>query len=174
MNKDKEQQLLQIVKNNYQEIAASFAETRRKPLDEKTAILAASVPNGSRVLDAACGNGRLYSAFAGRPLEYLGFDGSQELINLAAKNYPDAKFLTVDLNEIKNDNRILDDYYDYIFFLAAWQHLPGEERRLQVLKDLQAKVKKGGTIIISNWDLQSYPRLRGRFLKNYFLWLLYI
>ena len=120
MDSAKENQLLLLVKDNYRAIAASFDETRHKRLDAETAAQAAAVPDGSAVLDAACGNGRLYGVFSGRPLEYLGFDGSRELISLAADNYPDGDFFEADLDSIGSDRRIPDGHYDFVFFLVTF------------------------------------------------------
>ena len=86
MKNDKQEQLLNIVKNNYEAIAADFDTTRKKALWPLLAEYASLVKSGESVLDVGCGNGRLASAFINKDIEYLGIDNSENLIELAKKN----------------------------------------------------------------------------------------
>ena len=54
------QHLRQLVKDNYEAIAADFDVTRRKKIWPKLAELSELVEGKSRVLDLGCGNGRLF------------------------------------------------------------------------------------------------------------------
>ena len=64
MDKKTEDNLLSVVKENYEEVAHDFAETRKKPLWPELIKLAQRVEAGDRVLDVGCGSGRLITAFA--------------------------------------------------------------------------------------------------------------
>jgi 2-polyprenyl-3-methyl-5-hydroxy-6-metoxy-1,4-benzoquinol methylase len=154
------EKLLALVRDNYQEIAVSFAVTRDKNLGEAISRQAALVPAGARVLDAACGSGRLFQAFSGRDIDYQGFDGSPALITLAQERYPEASFSVADILDVKQDVRFPAGSYDFIFCLAALQHLPGRRRRLEALRGLATKLKSDGRLILSNWNLRSLPKYR--------------
>lgn len=166
MKEKVEEKLLALVRDNYQTIAASFAVTRNKVLDPEINRQASFVPSGARVLDAACGSGRLYPVFLGRNIAYQGFDGSSALIALAKERYPEGDFFVADFYDVDRDERLPEDSYDFIFCLAALQHLPGKRRRLETLRSLAAKLKPGGRLIMSNWDLRSLPKYRFRLWRQ--------
>jgi SAM-dependent methyltransferase len=152
MKKSVQQKILDLVKKNYNEIAFDFDMSRKKKTWPKTEELCLGVKNGDRILDLACGNGRLLESFQGKEIDYLGVDISEELIKLAKNNYPNYIFQAGDLlalNNIVPKNQ----KYDYIFCLAALQHIPGGEARLKVLQDVKLLLADSGTIIISNWNL---------------------
>ena len=59
MNKKTQKELLDIVKQNYEEIADQFSETRKKHLWPELIELTKNIKEGSSILDVGCGNGRL-------------------------------------------------------------------------------------------------------------------
>ncbi|MBI2459383.1 MAG: class I SAM-dependent methyltransferase [Parcubacteria group bacterium] len=87
MDKQTEKYLLNLVKRNYEEIAADFDLTRKKQLWPELLRLTEPVKNGDRVLDVGCGNGRLLEAFGEKKISYLGVDNSEKLIETARKNF---------------------------------------------------------------------------------------
>ena len=152
MKKRVQQKILDLVKKNYNEIASDFDMSRKKKIWPKTEELCLGVKNGGRILDLACGNGRLVESFQGKEIDYLGIDISEELIKLAKNNYPNYIFKVGDLLALKNVVP-KNQKYDYIFCLAALQHIPGKEARIKVLQDAKLLLVDSGTIIISNWNL---------------------
>jgi SAM-dependent methyltransferase len=170
MKKETAKNLLDLVKQNYEEIAADFDVTRRKALWPEIKNLAAAVKPGLRVLDAGCGNGRLLGAFKNKPIEYLGVDSSEKLIKAARKNYPDNKFVVGDILKL---DAIPDDNFDYIFCLAVLQHIPSEKLRRRALEEMRNKLSPDGQIIISVWNLWSSvwgkKRYRRLIFKNWLL-----
>lgn len=157
MNQKKEQELLDLVKKNYSDIAGDFDRTRKKYLWPELSKLASEIKNGSKVLDAGCGNGRLLEALQGKNISYFGFDGSKELISLAKQNYPGEKFLVADIL----DNLFLqNNFYDKIFCIAVIPHIPGRNKRVEVLQSLHKKLAPGGEMIMSFWDLRSQAKYR--------------
>jgi SAM-dependent methyltransferase len=154
MDQATEQNLLNLVKNNYQEIALDFNETRKKPLWPELIKLTGEVKDGDSVLDVGCGNGRLLSAFQGKNIKYIGVDGSEELI----KTYCHPRggedsvpiFLTGDMLEL---NKIPENNFNYIFSIAALHHIPGKDLQIKALKEMKQKLAPNGKIILSVWDL---------------------
>jgi 2-polyprenyl-3-methyl-5-hydroxy-6-metoxy-1,4-benzoquinol methylase len=154
MDKKTEQELLGLVKQNYEQIAAGFNETRRKALWPEIAKLAGEVKYGQDVLDVGCGNGRLREAFKGKPINYLGIDLNQNLIQLAEAN-DERKliFQQFKVGDILELDRLTDKKFNYIFSVAVLHHLPGINTRLEALAQLKNCLKPDGMIIISVWNM---------------------
>ncbi len=157
MKKNVSTKIRNLVKANYNEIAADFDMSRKKYLWPEMERLSQELKEGDKILDAGCGNGRLIESFVNKKIEYLGFDNSSELISLARKTYPDNNFLELDLFDLE---KIPDNYFDYIFLIAVIIHVPGHKNRVKVLKELASKLKPGGKIIISAWDLKSLEKYK--------------
>lgn len=166
MDNQKTQELLNLVKNNYQTIAAEFSITRKKEIWPEIREFAKKINNGDSVLDLGCGNGRLNEALTAKEINYLGVDNSLELIKLAKLNYPDKKFIFGDILDLNN---IANDCYDHIFCLATLQHIPSKELRLKALEQMAIKLNKDGEMVISNWNLWGNKKYRGQLIKNYWL-----
>lgn len=164
MKSEQADKILELVKRNYQEIAASFNISRKKEIWPKIRDFTAVVKDGDSVLDAGCGNGRLIEALKNKKIKYLGLDNSPELIAIAKKNYPTNEFR---LAEILNMDNVPEKNFDYIFCLAVWQHIPSRELRLKFLNSLATKLKSSGQLIISVWDLSCNPKYRRMIRYNY-------
>jgi len=83
---DQVNQILHQTKAIYNAIASDFSNTRNKwwtGLEKLSDYL----PEGGKVLDIGCGNGRLAELFKGKNAEYLGVDNSEELIKIAQQKY---------------------------------------------------------------------------------------
>lgn len=148
----KEKKVLDKVQRGYNSIASDFDNTRKKELWPKIKFFAKGISDGDRVLDLACGNGRLVQAFRDKRVDYIGVDNSEKLLELAKKNYPDYEFKEGDLISIF-DSITRKRKYNYIFCLAALQHIPSKRLRLKVLKDIYELLEGGGKAIISNWNI---------------------
>ena len=72
--------LLNLVKDNYNDIATSFDLTRKKEIWPEVRAQAAVIKEGSKILDVGCGNGRLLEALPKQKIDYLGVDNIRELI----------------------------------------------------------------------------------------------
>lgn len=168
MREEIAKKILKLVKDNYEAIAVDFDLSRKKPLWPILLEMADLVKPGQKVLDAACGNGRLVSAFPNKEIEYWGIDNSSSLLALAEKNYPGKKFLFDDLLSLET---VPNSYFDWIFCIAALHHLPGKERRIRVLSNLKGKLKGDGQLVLSVWRLHEKKHRRARrwtMIKKFF------
>jgi len=191
MDKQTQQNLLDLVKRNYEEIAVDFNTTRKKYLWPELLKLTEVVKDGDKILDVGCGNGRLLEAFSKKKIEYLGVDNSEKLIKAATKNFQFSifnfqtnsnfqfssklqntkyKFQTADILEL---DKIQEKDFNYIFCIAVLHHLPGEDLRLRALGQMKNKLKPasidsargGGKIILTVWNLWSRPKFRKLIFK---------
>lgn len=165
MDQKTTEKLLALVKRNYQEIAADFDVTRRKELWPEMSRLAEEVKDNDYVLDAGCGNGRLLEAWPDKKINYLGFDNSFELIELAQRNYPGREFIVADILSL--DSVAPDRRFDHIFCLAVLPHIPSRELRVAALRQLKNHLKPGGRLIISAWNLWGNKKYRSLIFKSY-------
>ena len=94
MEKEYAQFLCQATKKNYNLIAKDYTRTRAF-IPEDIKELAALAERDDKILDSGCANGRLVEAFQEK-VDYFGVDQSEELISIARKNYPQAKFQAAD------------------------------------------------------------------------------
>jgi 2-polyprenyl-3-methyl-5-hydroxy-6-metoxy-1,4-benzoquinol methylase len=164
MDKETQQKLLNIVKEGYEEIAEDFSETRKKYLWPELVKLAGLVKDGDSVLDAGCGNGRLVEALKNKQVDYLGVDNSEKLISLARGKYgsQNFKFLVGDILEL---DKKIDKKFDFIFCIAVLHHIPGNDLRVKALEQLKSKIKPGGKIILTVWNLWNLPKFKKLIFK---------
>ena len=169
MNKDKQKEILKIVRQNYEEIAESFDETREKPLWPPLVEFLKEVKGGEKVLDAGCGNGRLLRALGTKKIKYFGTDLSENLIKICREKYPDNNFSVADILNLG----ILAEYdFDWVFSIAVLHHLPGLDLQVAALKQLKNKVKADGRIVLTVWNMWSEDRFKKMLWKFFLLKLI--
>lgn len=171
MDEKTKQQLLELVKKNYEEIAEEYDQTRRKtttPLWQKVGEYARKVKPGNRVLDIGCGNGKLLE-FLPTKIDYLGVDTSKKIIEIAASRFPEREFKAADILTLQNLN---ETDFDHIFCVAVIHHLPGRDLRVQALQNMAGKMKPNGKMIITAWNLWAQKKFRKLLLKNILLRLI--
>jgi len=167
MRKQKQQEILALVKNNYQEISKHFSQTREQRMWTEIVDIAKKIPPASKVLDVGCGNGRLGKELKG-DVDYLGVDSSSNLIDIAKKKYKyneNYKFHVLDIFELDK----LKEKYDYIFLVAVIQHIPSKELRVKVLNKIKSALKENGEIIISVWNLVDNKKYKKQLKKSKYL-----
>lgn len=159
--------LLELNRKFYSQFSADFSATRsseRFNIEPFRKFLA----NDIRLLDAGCGNGRLASALenASFSLDYVGIDGSSELVAFAQKKNATlrnvrAQFRVVDLTLPRWSESLRDaPPFDVIVSLAVLHHIPSFELRANVLREIRALLKPRGIIVMSNWQFLNDERLR--------------
>jgi len=160
-------QLIALNREFYSQFSADFSDTRsseRFNIEPFRKYLA----NDIRLLDAGCGNGRLSGTLerAGYTLDYVGVDGSAELISFAQKKSATlrnarAQFRVVDLATPRWSETLRDaSPFDVIVSLAVLHHIPSFELRAQVLREIRALMKPNGIFVMSNWQFLNNARLR--------------
>jgi len=157
MDKQTQNELLAIVRRNYEEIADEFQATREKPLWPELVNLARIAKDGDRVLDIGCGNGRLLQALLLKKIYYLGLDQNQALLDFARRKYPDKIFRVGDILRL---GEVPEMNFDLVFVVAVLHHLPGSDLQTAALRQLKNKIKPNGRIIILVWNLRAQKKFR--------------
>ncbi|HBI17204.1 MAG: hypothetical protein UR60_C0036G0019 [Candidatus Moranbacteria bacterium GW2011_GWF2_34_56] len=155
----KEELVKKILKDTevgYDLICEKFSQTRSR-FWRGLGFISKFAKKNSNILDFGCGNGRLVEIFIDKDIKYVGVDVSEGLINLAKKNVAglrksrDIQFLKIE-SEFKK-LPFPSDFFDSIYSIAVFHHLPSNELRLNVASELYRLVKKDGFVIITVWDL---------------------
>lgn len=171
MDRDTQQQLLKIVKQNYKEVAEDYNRTRRKrsdPLRQKLREYAHQVKQEDKILDVGCGNARLLELLP-EGVDYLGVDSSESLINISKKRFPQYTFQVVDVLEL---DRLKEKGFNYVFCIAVLHHLPGRDLRIRSLRQIRDKLSPEGKIVISVWNLWAQKKMRKRIVRFFLLKML--
>ncbi len=143
-------------RQDYNRIARHFSVTRNRLWPELNQFKNL-VANRQNILDWGCGNGHLLEFFKGKDIKYFGVDISDSLINVAGELYRnDVKNgLAQFFNTWNEDKNFDDNFFDLVFMVASFHHLPDEKNRLEVLKKIYREMKIGGKLIITVWNLKS-------------------
>ena len=148
--------IIQKTREDYNKIAKHFSGTRYDTWPELEQFKP-YLRDGQRILDWGCGNGRLLLIMKDKQLEYFGVDQASALINIAKKKFADevksgkAKFFSTAFKEKKFN----DDFFDLVFMIASFFHLPDKKTRLKLLKKTYAELKPGGELLMTVWNLGS-------------------
>ena len=154
MNQKYARELFNKTKKDFDRIADQFSESRKNlwpELDE----LKKYIKETERVLDLGCGNGRLFDFFKDKKVTYIGIDSSSKLISKAKEKYGNY-FKTADILSLPFSN----NYFDSIWSIAVFHHIPSKELRLEALKEIRRVLKKDGKVIITCWNLYQVRYLK--------------
>lgn len=150
--------IIQKTREDYNKIAKYFSDTRYDTwfeLEQFKKLI--KDKDGQNILDWGCGNGRLIFLLPGKNVKYFGIDQSEELIKIAKKKFSrevktgKAKFFCT----AKQRKIFPPSFFDLVFMIAFFHHLPDKTSRLEVLAQAYKEMKKGGKIIITVWNLGS-------------------
>ncbi|XP_057974705.1 tRNA (carboxymethyluridine(34)-5-O)-methyltransferase isoform X2 [Malania oleifera] len=133
----------------YDAIARHFSSTRFAKWP-KVATFLKSLPVGSLVLDAGCGNGKYLglnpSCF------FIGCDISPQLVNICADR--EHEVLVADAVNLPYRT----GFGDAAISIAVLHHLSTENRRKKAIHELVRVVKKGGLVLITVWAVEQEDR----------------
>jgi ubiquinone/menaquinone biosynthesis C-methylase UbiE len=154
MKKEYALYLLEKTKEDYNLIADDFSRTRNKTWEELN-FLIENVRVNENVLDLGCGNGRLYELFKFKIVGYYGIDNSEELIEIAKIRYPRANFQVGDALNLP----FPDNFFDNVFSVAVFHHIPSKEFRITFLKEAKRVLKPGGKLILTVWHFPAWKKI---------------
>lgn len=148
--------IIHKTKQDYNLIASYFSNTRYDLWPELKPFVK-YIKNGQNILDWGCGNGRLLSLLKNFDVKYFGVDQSDGLLKIARQKWSaeikagKAKFFSTS-TRAKN---FPANFFDMVFMIASFHHLPDEKIRLQLLKKVYQEMNDDGKIIITVWNLES-------------------
>lgn len=177
MQKETAKSLIQKTIRDYSKIAADFSATRSFTWQIMQEFVEFVKP-GDNVLDFGCGNGRLLDALSVGDIVYKGVDPVPEFIDIARQKYMDVtafdqsargratkikrsiefKVADFDVDNFRLD--FPDKYFDHIFAVAVFHHLPSVRLREDVLKEFKRVLKDDGYIFLTVWNLWKGKGLR--------------
>lgn len=165
MNKHTAQLIINKVKQDYETIAEQFSNTRYKEWDEFNTF-SEYLEQATYVLDVGCGNGRLLFYLKDKQINYTGIDISPKLIEIAQKlskgdELPHYRFISGDFTKLPFNNQ----EFDLVFAIASIYHIPSNELRLEVFREVARVLKKNGIFIMTYWNMWHHQRIK-LVLKN--------
>lgn len=147
MDLDYAKELIEKTKKDFNLIAEEFNVSRREIWPEMAELKIFIKPN-SKALDLGCSNGRLFDFLKDKNIEYFGIDFSEKLIKMAKNKYGN-NFQVADILNLP----FSDNYFDTIWSVAVFHHIPSRELRLLALKEMKRVLKDNGRIIMTCWNL---------------------
>lgn len=133
----------------YDAIAPHFSSTRFAKWP-KVSIFLNTLPQGSLILDAGCGNGKYLGLNPN--CFYIGSDISPSLISICAGRG----------NEVVVADAVILPYRtgfgDAAISIAVLHHLSTESRRRKAVQELVRVVRKGGLVLITVWAAEQEDR----------------
>ena len=133
------------VKDVYDQIGDRFSSSRHSPWPSVKSFIQ-SLPDGSLVLDAGCGNGK--NMLIRPTINMIGCDVSNTLLEICSTkglNVVEANIINLPFK---------DNTFDAVICVAVLHHLSSHERRTQAVKEMLRVVKPGGKLFIEVWALE--------------------
>ena len=165
MHPDTAAALAEINRDFYSRHAADFSATRERPwsawarvaqlVEERTGDGPLSL------LDLGCGNGRLGRFLAsrwGERLDYLGIDGSEQILEIARAMGGGGRFARCDLLR----DELPSGPFDLVAAFGLMHHLPGLAHRAALLQAAARRLAPGGLLAVSFWQFGTVERFRRR------------
>ena len=127
-----------------EEFLATSVDVVRSLVRELKRLPPNSTAQGRRALDIGCGPGRLLRPLSQHLTEIHGVDVSDEMVCLAREKLHDIPHVRVHLNDGVNLASFPDNYFDFIYSYAVFQHIPSREVVFNYLEEARRVLKTGG------------------------------
>ncbi len=128
-----------------------------------------------KILDLGCGNGRWGTFIAAETdnleITYVGIDGNSALLQYACQDLlPKVKVLELKLQDLQSflagdQAEQLRNKVDLIVMFGVWHHLPGEENRANIVKNIAHLLAPNGVLAISCWRFLRSDQLQQRLVE---------
>lgn len=167
--------IIAVTKETYENIGVDFAETRSRPWPEMEILVEKYVKNGQKVLDLGCGNGRILEVLKYKRIDYCGIDGSRALAGEARKKLESFEIkkmgnARIEYLDVLDLPKLKQTDFDAVFMFASFNHIPSVELRVKILNDLNALLKTGGYLLMTNWNLWQLGRRRKNIWRCKLAW----
>lgn len=150
--------LVDINTKFYENLAEPFSESRSSPQPGYATLLKYLPKRPVTVLDVGCGNGRFgrFLVEAKMVVSYTGIDNSRSLLADAGELFSNVFYRDLSLPDC------LDGFgnFDLVACLSTLQHIPVEENRGRLLKEIATHLLPDGRIVLANWQFLDSPRQR--------------
>ena len=170
------ERLSRITSEFYALQAQSFSATRQTPwqgwrqcLDAMPQLLAGEKPS---VLDIGCGNLRFARFLCDEagifPATYFAVDNCKPLVESDNTGAYVSELAYIELDVIKSlldgtlSSRLITPPCDLVVAFGFLHHVPGAEKRLQLLRTLLEKAKPGGFVCVSFWQFMNSQKLAAK------------
>ncbi len=136
---------VRLVEKGYDKIHMCYSSQRiwRSNLKE-VALLTKRMEKGASILDVGCGAGAIAKILSKNGFNVTGADISSNMLRLAKKALPKARFYKMDMRRLK----LPKDSFDAITCFYAIIHVP-RQYHLKVLKGFRRILKPSGLLLIS-------------------------
>jgi SAM-dependent methyltransferase len=103
-------------------------------------------PESRRALEIGCGPGRLMLPMSAHFGEIHGIDISEEMAARARENLRDVPHARIHVSSGAGLELFPDEFFDYIYSFAVFQHIPDPEIVLGYLREARRALKTGGIL----------------------------
>lgn len=165
-----------ITSEFYAQQAQSFSATRQMPwqgwqrcLDAMPQLSAGEKPS---VLDIGCGNLRFARFLCDEagivPAKYFAVDNCKPLVESGETNAQTPQVTFIELDVIKSllngtlSSRLIIPPCDLVVAFGFLHHVPGAQKRIQLLHTLLDKTKPGGFVCVSFWQFMNSQKLAAK------------
>ena len=170
------EQLSYVTSEFYSQQTQSFSATRQMPwqgwqqcLDAMPQLLVGEKPS---VLDVGCGNLRFARFLCDEagivPAKYFAVDNCKPLVESGEADTHVSELAFIELDVIKSllDNtlasRLTVPACDLVVAFGFLHHVPGAQKRIQLLRTLLEKTKPGGFVCVSFWQFMNSQKLAAK------------
>jgi len=159
----------------YASIAAEWSESRKTPWPGFARIVARLpqlAADGCKlsVLDVGAGDGRFAAylhATSRATLHYHGIDTSPALLEHARARELGSNFRWSERDFVSDaaSDALPEGRFDLVALLGVLHHVPGEQTRHALLRELAARVSDTGILALTLWRLPDDPRFASRVIS---------